>query len=159
MKVLQIAGICAGILLLAAPTLEAQTIPSESRQYDKTRSPDDFTDEEIAKFSKVLKSVEKVQTKAQKEMDQVFADNGMTRESFNNLAERVKNSSSDNRPSDEEMEKFARINKEMMSAERKIQPELTRIVEESGIHMRDYEDKLKAYREDDAFRKKVQARM
>lgn len=47
----------------------------------------------------------------------------------------------------------------MMQAQQRIQPELTRVLDDSGIDMRDYEDMLRAYREDETFSNKVKAKM
>lgn len=151
--------IIAGAFILYTTALIAQPGSATVRDYDAVRTAEDFTDDDIKRFGQTLKAVEEFQKSSKVELEAALEAEGLTMDSFNDLAQRMKNSDKDSRPSQEERAKFIKINEVMHENQRSVGTQVVRTIEQNGMEVQDYQDKLRIYQEDEAFRKKVQAAM
>ncbi len=155
MKTLSALFLCF-ILSLTYVSLSAQISSPNQREYGDVRDPKDFTDEEIQQFGEILQSVEIIQTEYKEKVNKYLNNMGIDMDSYQRIVSRLRGEGED-RPNDEEMERIRLINEQMQEMQAQVGRDVRKTVEDSGMPIREYQDKLKAYQSNDEFREKVEA--
>lgn len=129
-----------GILLL--------TLPTRAQEYN---------DEELQKFAKVIVEVITIQQESQMEMISIIEENEMTIKRFNEMMmENQEKSIEEVDGTEQEKEAFADISVKIMEIQEKMEDRLISSIEDEGLTVEKYEQILADYQQDPELQQRIQ---
>ncbi len=147
-------------VLMTAQEIKKQVVPPGPDTYaPEQSSADDFTDEEITKFSNIVESITALQAEAQEKMVEVIEAEGMDLDAYNRVAQAHQGPDQGASVSDAEREKFAKVNEKMQEIQVEMQPRLVEAVEDQELEVERYQKMLQVYQQNPNFQQKVQEEM
>ncbi len=136
----------------------AQVVPLSDGEYAEEEVSTDFTDEQVVSFNNVRESITALQFQAEKDMEQALKSEGMTMQQITELTTRQRESvQNGTRLTEQEAQQLAKANEQMQRIQLETQPKIMQAIEDEGLAMEEYQNMLKAYQTNEAFKNKVKS--
>lgn len=119
----------------------------------------EYSDEEIDIFAEALVEVLPVQREAEKKMIKEIEEQGMELNQFNTIARQMQQGSQLQGVSEEDMETFKSISKEIQKIQMDTQRKVNKIVTDAGISPALYQEMIGAYSTNPKIKQKVDQKL
>lgn len=144
--------------LVAGVSLQAQkqqtAMPSMGQQSQK-----EYNEKEIDLFAGTVAEVMPIQQEAQKKMIKKIEEGGMQLNNFNQIARQVQQGGEPEGVSEEQMEKFQAISKEIQTINMGIQKKMTKVITDAGMTPAKYQEMIGAYSSNPKMKQKVDQKL
>ncbi len=134
-------------------------------QMNKQSSQTDVSDEELEKFSKVMKSVQQLRQKQMPKMRQALKDAGLTMKEYRSIQRKMggsqggamqgSNSKDTKEPSKEQKQKYQKAQKKIRSIQKSMKQKMGKRIKENGLTRARFEEISKAVRADKELQQKL----
>lgn len=120
----------------------------------------DFSDEDLAKFSKAAAMVNEIQQSAENQMINAIEEQGLDLEKFNEIAMSQQNPNAAPESIDEgDMKKFEAVSGDLQKIQMEMQPKMVEAIESTGIELNKYQEIVTAYQQSPELQQKIQEMM